>query len=134
MIPIIILSFAALIFLSGLIFLFHSSQSQRNQRIWKPPEHSQLAKLVEIGELQVESGSGGSWSLTGELRNNAGCDLVALAIVFRPKGFGDLECLASIEELELDETKPFRIDVLVPQEQVKKPYRVFVAEARRKIS
>lgn len=123
-----------LLLVSAFVFFLRFSISPSRHQFWKPEEHTELAKFVEISEVEAISGSGGEWSLRGTVTNKADCALVALVIVYRPEGFGTMECLTSIEELAFEEKKPFQVDVLVPREQVKEPYKVFVAEAQRKIT
>ncbi|MDF1665573.1 MAG: hypothetical protein P1V97_27690 [Planctomycetota bacterium] len=133
MLPISLICLLTLIAVSLFVFLLRFSNSSGRHQFWKPDEHIQLAKQITISDIKVETGPGQDWSLTGNAKNNADCALVAVVIVFRPGGFGNLECLTSIEELGFEEICPFKIDVLVPKTQVKKPYQVYAAEARRKI-
>lgn len=115
------------------IFIFVLASSPQHS-LWRPKEHSELARMVEVSQLAVSRGEGDTWSIIGVAENKAPCDLLAVLLVFRPRGFEDTECFGSIEQLPQGAKAEFQIEVLIPESQVQKPYTVVVAEARRKMN
>lgn len=128
-VPIVILG----ILVIAAIFIFVLASSPQHS-LYRPEEHSRLASMVEVSEIEVSRGDDQTWKLIGIAENKAPCDLLAVLLVFRPRGFDDTECFGSIEELPQGAKAEFQIEVLIPESQVQEPYTVVVAEARRKMN